>query len=88
LFLPEESEIQQVDLPESSWELVKRGGFISGSEQESIIHLRKKSIYMFAEGSVFKSGTRLKGKFTDLRPEWNPPLHPVYRCGMPVFIYI
>jgi len=86
LYLPNEQEISQIDFQESSWNLIKRGGYMAGSEQDSTSHLRKKSIYMFLEGSVLKTEIQLKGELTDLKPEWNAPLHPVFRCGMPIII--
>jgi CRISPR-associated protein Csm4 len=88
LFLPQEKEYKGIDLGQSTWTLLKRGGYMGGSEVENLIHLRKKSIYMFGEGSVFYSRDTLEGKFVDLKPDWDQPLHPVWRCGMPVIIKI
>jgi CRISPR type III-A-associated RAMP protein Csm4 len=53
LYLPTEAEISSTDLSKSSWSLLKRGGFMGGSGDEQHRHLRKKSIYMFGEGSAF-----------------------------------
>jgi len=86
LYLPTKEEIKQIDFSGSMWSLVKRGGYMAGSDQDSISHLRKKSIYMFMEGSTFKTEIQLKGSWTNLKPEWNTPLHPVFRCGMPIII--
>jgi CRISPR-associated protein Csm4 len=88
LYLPTEDEMVNINLNESHWSLVKRGGFMAANDEESLRHLRRKEIYMFAEGSVLNSGMELKGKFIDLRPEWNPPLHPSWRCGMPLILNI
>jgi CRISPR-associated protein Csm4 len=88
LYLPTETEISGTDLSLSSWSLLKRGGYMGGSSDEQHRHLRKKSIYMFGEGSVFTSETALEGKFVNLRPEWNDTLHDVWRCGMPLFLNV
>lgn len=88
LYLPTESEVAATNLPSSSWSLIKRGGFMGGSSEEQHRHLRKKSIYMFGEGSVFVSNSELFGKYVDLRPDWDMPLHPVWRCGMPLFLNV
>lgn len=86
LFCPEKEELPNILDADSAYLLEKRGGFISGSASEKFRHLRKKSIYMFTEGSVFK-GSRLHGKVFDLRPAWNDDqLHPVYRSGIPLTI--
>lgn len=86
LYLPTEDEIKETNLDNSAWSLLKRGGYMGGSEVEDKRHLRKKSIYMFGEGSVFESKIELKGKYVDLKPDWNTPIHPVWRCGMPLML--
>lgn len=88
LYLPAREELDTIDLSKSSWTLLKRGGYMGGSADESYRHLRKKSIYMFGEGSVFSTTLELRGKYEDLKPDWNPPVHPVWRCGMPIIITI
>lgn len=87
-FLPTREELDAIDLSISAWSLLKRGGYMGGSDDDSLRHLRRKSIYMFGEGSVFSSGIALKGKYEDLKPDWNAPMHPVWRCGMPLIISI
>ena len=42
-------------------------------------HLRKKSVYMFQEGSIFPIGS-FEGKIVNVRPEWNDSL-PGVPCG-------
>lgn len=88
LYLPTEAEVSATDLSTSSWSLFKRGGYMGGSSDEQHRHLRKKSIYMFGEGSAFSSSMPLEGKFVNLRPEWNARLHDVWRCGMPLFLNV
>lgn len=81
LFCPVKEEISKEILDESIYSLIQRGGFIAGTTADEFRHLRKKSIYMFSEASLFKTD-RLAGKIENVRPEWNDPkLHPVYKDG-------
>lgn len=89
LYLPEESEIVSLHLSESRYTLLTRNGFIAGSTEPAFRHLRKKSIYMFGCGSLFQTVNPLYGKVVNLAPEWNDPrMHPVYRSGKPLSIFI
>lgn len=89
LFIPTESELKCLNLQSSKYELVLRGGYIAGSQEETLRHLRKKSIYMFGVGSVFPCTIELQGKIVDLKPDWNDSLmHSVYRSGKPFNIPI
>ena len=89
LFIPTEEDIKRLDLENARYELVRRGGFIAGSEEVDFRHLRKKSIYMFNTGSIFKTTRRPTGKVVDLRPDWNDErLHPVFRSGKPFVVPI
>lgn len=88
LFCPTKEELSALMEGEPAYLLEKRGGFIAGAANEQFRHLRKKSVYMFTEGSVFKA-SELHGKVIDVRPEWDDEkLHPVYRSGKPVGIPI
>ena len=87
LYLPSVDELDKIDINNSSWGLIKRGGYMAGSEYIKFRHLLKKNIYMFTEGSVFKTQEQPKGKFVNVKPEWNDTdMHDVWRCGMPAFI--
>ncbi len=89
MYLPEDNESTLLNLQDSKYELRLRGGYIAGSNDEQFRHLRKKSVYMFNAGSVFKTSADLKGKVVDLRPSWNDSaLHPVYRSGKPLSVSI
>lgn len=88
LYCPEKSEIESGILNNSFYSLVQRGGFIAGTTNDRFRHLRKKSIYMFAEGSIFKTD-QLIGKICDVKPDWNEDnLHPVYRDGRAIYLPI
>jgi len=78
--LPQE---QEFDASEGlSYELVKRGGFISATHG-SPMSWRKKSIHMFAPGSVFQKA--YAGKVVDLQPQIMDE-HPVWRDGRAIFL--
>jgi len=86
LSCPERNDISTDMLKASSYLLMKRGGFIAGTSMNQFRHLRKKSVYMFVEGSVFPA-KHFSGKIENVRPEWNDEeLHPVYRDGRAFFL--
>lgn len=86
-YIPSEQEMAQLNLSNSKYELIQRDGFIAGSVECGFRHLRKKSVYMFNVGSVFKTTATLNGSIVDLRPDWNDEkMHPVYRSGKPFVI--
>jgi CRISPR-associated protein Csm4 len=65
-------------LEDARYELLERGGWIS-SPSDRGKELRRKSVRMFAEGSVFKS--KMTGALADVTPaQWNG--HPIYRSGI------
>lgn len=88
LYLPTKEELDGIDLEQSSWGLIKRGGYMAAAEHETHRSLRKNSIYFFTEGSSFTSKQPLRGKVENLRPKnYNDDtLHPIWRCGMPLII--
>lgn len=89
LFLPTKEEHSSICFDKSAWSLLKRGGFMAGSEIEEFRHLRKKSIYMFGEGSVLDSSKTLIGKYENLAPAWNDEkMHPVWRDGQSLMLKI
>jgi CRISPR-associated protein Csm4 len=88
LYCPVKTEISLAFLENSSYNLELRGGFLAGSSNDKIRHLRKKKVYMFSCGAVFPAN-ELKGKILDLSPEWDSEdMHPVYRDGRGFFIPI
>lgn len=81
LYWPTEEEINSGILEKGSYNLIKRGGFIAGYNNTKFRHLRKNSVYMFTEGSVFSS-RNISGRVGNLRPEWNDEsLNDIYRSG-------
>ena len=82
LYLPTPEELETIDLENSRYSLLLRGGYMAGSQEETLRHLRKKSVYMMETGSVLHTSQPLEGMITDLRPEWSSSnMHPVYRSG-------
>ena len=93
----EEAEVKPI-LEKSYYQFIKRGGWISSPENETHLSLRKKSVLMFTEGSVFgfkeaKQDFLVKGKIEDLAPanELLPAdkaklTHPIWRDGRAIFL--
>lgn len=89
LYIPTEKELEYLNLEYSRYDLLRRGGFISGSQEYDFKHLWKKSVYMFNTGSVFLMAMPIEGRIVNLRPDWNDErLHPVYRSGKPFVVQI
>lgn len=89
LFLPTKEEHASIDFDESAWNLIKRGGYMAGSGNINLMHLRKRSVYMFREGSVLKASIELNGKYEDLQPAWNDEeIHPIWRDGQCLLLKI
>lgn len=86
LFCPEKAAVAESYLKQGAFGMVKRGGFIVSAQDVNFRHFRKKSVYMFTEGSVFPADMPLNGKLVDLRPETVENMHPVWRDGNCLFI--
>ena len=87
LYIPAEEELAKLKLKTAKYELLLRGGYMAGSDEESFRHLRKRSIYMFNVGSIFPTVEKLTGKTVDLAPVWNDErMHPVFRSGRPFYL--
>ena len=87
LFCPTEEDLNEIVEGNSSWQLIKRGGYLAGTQQESNMSLRKRSIYMMQEGSVLPNHT-MKGKIVNLRPKIELVKHPIWREGRSIFLPI
>lgn len=90
LYCPRKEEISTGDKPDvmrSYYNLVKRGGHISSPQNSEHLTIRKRSIYMFTEGSIFPHNHHRTGKLVNLRPKDFTTLHhPIWRDGQPIFI--
>jgi CRISPR type III-A-associated RAMP protein Csm4 len=86
LYCPGKKEIENVQMNRNDYLLIKRGGFIAGTTKDELRHLRKKSLFMFTEGSLFRTHEP-EGKIENVRPEWNDAnLHPVFRDGRAFYL--
>ncbi|HPE34639.1 MAG TPA: type III-A CRISPR-associated RAMP protein Csm4 [Bacteroidales bacterium] len=86
LYCPAKETLSQSILSDAAFSTKKRGGFIVSAQEEQFRHFRKKSVYMFTEGSLFPAIMTIKGKLVDLKPETVERLHPVWRDGNCLFI--
>lgn len=87
LFCPtDQNQLGKMLDSKARYELIKRGGWLS----EPHGSLRKRSVYMFKEGSVFNmpEPTNILGGVVDLQPEIIKNQHPVWRSGKALFIPI
>lgn len=100
LYCPKSEDLQEDLLSQSSYQLLKRGGWISSPSNDAFYAYRKKSIYMFGEGGVFPKraafdhddATLEKGKICDLKPDVvavdAKTAHPIWRDGRSIFLPI
>ncbi len=79
LYLPEKEELAKNLLNKSSYQLIKRGGYIASPENIEFLTFRKKSIYMFLEASIFPNEMTITGKKADLKLDFIG--HSVWRDG-------
>jgi len=87
LFCPKREDLHEKTLLSSGYQLIQRGGYLASPAEENWTAWRKKSVWMFREGSVFPMP--LAGKWVDLKPDIlkNQALaHPVWRDGRGFFI--
>ncbi|MDX1912600.1 MAG: type III-A CRISPR-associated RAMP protein Csm4 [Saprospiraceae bacterium] len=87
LFCPKKEEIDTKMLLSSGYQLIKRGGYLASPSNENWTAWRKRSVWMFREGSVFPAS--MKGKFVDLQPSIlknQASAHPVWRDGRGFFV--
>jgi len=86
LFCPDLPTVESKDfLSNSHYNLCKRGGWVTSSDDSANLTFRKKSVYMFCEGSVFPDASP-SGKLVNLRPAAAGTGHPMWRDGRPIFL--
>ena len=85
LYIPAKEEIKNLNLNTARYELLLRGGYMAGSSDESLRHLRKRSVYAFNVGSLFPTTKKITGEIVNLTPEWNG-VHEVFRSGRPFYL--
>lgn len=88
-YIPTREEMGKMDLDGCRFKIVRRGGYMAGSSDMDLRHLRRREVYMFEPGSLFGGMESLSGKVVDLAPQWNSEnMHPVYRSGKPLWLPI
>ncbi len=89
LYCPEKEELTENFLSQSSYNFIKRGGYIANPSNPVHLQNRKKSVYMFTEGSVFPKAS-VSGKILNLQPtlhaDFQQVEHPIWRDGRALFI--
>ncbi len=88
LWCPTREDVDHSFLKNSSYGLIKRGGYIASPAKMEHLTLRKKSIYMFTEGSIFPNDKILKGKVSNLKPDISIVTQDVWRDGLAFMIPI
>lgn len=87
LYCPEKGEIDGEVLGASYYNITKRGGYVSSPKNENHLTVRKRSVYMFKEGSLFPYMKTRTGKIANLKPkDFKGFDHPVWRDGRAIFI--
>lgn len=89
MYIPTEEELQNIDLENSVYQLLLRGGYMAGHSDEQSRHYLKKAVYMFGSSSMLYSDIPLEGRIVDLSN--NLPLknsHKIYRSGRALCIPI
>ncbi len=87
-----QEELSQLE--DSYYELVKRGGFIASPAKSAHASLRKRSVYMFKEGSIFPFKATRTGQIVDLKPDEKRLKdsigavieHSIWRDGRSIFL--
>lgn len=86
IYCPAREEVAD-GLDKAYYGLVKRGGYISSPEDEANQSIRKRSVYMFTEGSLFPRFPNRMGKIVDLKPiKYTAVEHPIWRDGRAIFV--
>lgn len=88
LYRPESKEQIEGIIKKSVYQFVKRGGWLNAPESDEHLTIRKRSVMMFTEGSIFSFGEKpIEGKIEDLKPDY-PIGHSVWRDGRGFFLPI
>lgn len=88
LYLPDSAADLAKEIgPATRYDLLRRGGWIS----EPFNTLRKRTVYMFSEGSIFMFKNEpdfIKGRIADVKPLTMKTYHAIYRSGESIFLPI
>lgn len=77
---PTPDQIDLLQRPAASYELVSVGGYVGSMDASSLI---RKQVRLVAEGSIIGAGAAVPGRLVDVTPAEAPQLtHPIYRYGI------
>jgi CRISPR-associated protein Csm4 len=88
LYTPESAKTfsNVTDHEDVAYDTLKRGGWIT---TQGYIGKEKKSVRMFAEGSIWCHTAKISGRANiNLQPATLPDMHPIWRSGRSIFIPI
>ncbi|WP_367389034.1 type III-A CRISPR-associated RAMP protein Csm4 [Lewinella sp. LCG006] len=94
LYWPRQNEALALAEEGAAYQLQRRGGYMAQPANDNHLSIRKRSVYMVTEGSVFSNQHSLEGRLGDLRPDSDAltkagiPIvdHPVWRDGQALFL--
>lgn len=79
MWIPSAEELERGLDPRSSYQLLKRGGYMAGASDPALRNFVKNEVWMIAPGAILL-GPNPEGSVVDLRPE-GVNCHPVWRDG-------
>lgn len=86
MYIPTREELAAIDLDKSSYQMLLRGGYMAGSENESGRQYLKKAVYMMESSSIIHSKMPLTGKVENLRNQFSS--HDIFRSGRAFYLPI
>lgn len=86
MYIPTREELGAIELERSNYQLLLRGGYMAGSENEDNRQLLKKAVYMIESSSVLHCDQALRGRIVNLKNELSS--HAVYRSGKAFYLPI
>ena len=94
LYRPDKDDLNETFLAGSSYQFIKRGGWVSSSSEENM-NYRKQAIIMFTEGSTFCFSDKIAkvmiaGKLEDITPDVmvKSSGYKIFRDGRSIFLPI
>lgn len=86
MYIPTREELAAIDLDKSSYQMMLRGGYMAGSENESGRQYLKKAVYMMESSSLLHCPQELHGRIVNLRNNFSK--HDIFRSGKAFYLPI
>lgn len=86
MYIPTREELSAIDLSKSSYQMLLRGGYMAGSENEAGRQYLKKAVYMMESSSLLHSQQKLHGRIVNLRNNFSK--HDIFRSGKAFYLPI